>query len=82
MIVRPPTGATADHSARRDAITKGTRPERRSEPGGPDNELACFINRLLDSAPPLTSEQRDKLALLLHKRPVRATTRSAGPRSA
>jgi hypothetical protein len=29
-------------------------------------DLDAYIARMLDGAPPLTSEQRDRLALILH----------------
>ena len=37
-----------------------------------DDDLDAYIKEMIASAPPLTSEQRDKLALLLrgHRRPL------------
>jgi len=43
-------------------------------------DLDAYIQRLVDTAPPLTAEQRDTLALLLRRpRPqITATTSSSG----
>ena len=37
--------------------------------------LAEHITRTVDAAPPLTPEQRDRLAMLLHGRPATVTDR-------
>jgi len=36
-----------------------------------DDDLDAYIKEMIGSAPPLTSEQRDKLALLLHRHRAR-----------
>jgi len=40
----------------------------RAEHQRDDDDLDAYIKEMIASAPPLTSEQRDKLALLLHPR--------------
>ena len=44
---------------------------------GPDTGLDAYIARLAGQAPPLTSEQRDTLALIL-RRPRRTPARPSG----
>jgi hypothetical protein len=59
-------------------------PDQHDEPGerdgtGPEAGLDAYIARLVDQAPPLSSEQRDTLALIL-RRPCR--TPGQPPRAA
>jgi hypothetical protein len=42
-------------------------------------DLDEYIRRTVDAAPPLTSEQRDRLAVLLRDRPVEWRTPAAPP---
>ena len=71
--MRKRTGAQAAHPG---PAGSGSPPAMRSRQGGePDRDghpeddrdtgLDAYIARLVDAAPPLTSEQRDALALLL-----------------
>jgi len=58
------------------------RPGHDGHPDDDDGEagLDAYIARLVDQAPPLTSEQRDTLALIL-RRPHRTPGQPPGPRT-
>ena len=53
--------------------TRSPEGERRERDGHPDDDrdtsLDAYVARLVDEAPPLTSEQRDTLALILRRVP-------------
>ena len=51
--------------------TERSRAPREEKHHRDDDDLDAYIKELIGNAPPLTSEQRDKLALLLrsHRRP-------------
>lgn len=55
--------------------TRSPEDERRERDGHPDDDretsLDAYVARLVDAAPPLTSEQRDTLALILRHVPSR-----------
>ena len=80
MTSRPTTQAAHPRPAR--SSPRPDPPNQHHEPGdhgghpaaGPEAGLDAYIARLVDQAPPLTSEQRDTLALILrrpHRTPVR-----------
>ena len=55
--------------------THSRRGERHDRDGHPEDDcgtgLDAYVARLVDEAPPLTSEQRDTLALILRRAPRR-----------
>lgn len=70
---------TGRQPARQDSATPSDRPcllsaaspqPPRQSPSAADDhrqaELSAYISRMVSEAPPLTGEQRDQLALLLH----------------
>ncbi len=77
MRKRTGTQAARPGPARPGAPVPGRQDERRSHGGQPyddrETSLGTYVARLVDEAPPLTSEQRDTLALIL-RRPRRGQT--------
>ena len=73
------TGAQATHlepaGSGAPPATRSTDDERHERDGYPDDYretgLDAYVARLVDAAPPLTSEQRDTLALILRRVPGR-----------
>lgn len=73
MISRPATQAAQPRPARSGAHPAA--PNQHDEPcdhdgrpaAGPEAGLDAYIARLVDQAPPLSSEQRDTLALILRR---------------
>jgi hypothetical protein len=49
-------------AVRLEPATTGTAPASR------DDDMAAHVRELVDTAPPLSASQRDRLALLLHPR--------------
>ena len=68
----PPPAAPDQHD---EPCDHGDRPA-----AGPEAGLDAYIARLVDQAPPLSSEQRDTLALIL-RRPHRTPARPPGART-
>ena len=86
MTIRPATQAAQPRSARSGARLAAS--NQHDEPcdhsdrpaAGPEAGLDAYIARLVDQAPPLSSEQRDTLALIL-RRPHRTPARPPGART-
>ena len=68
---QPVASSSAEELSARPSI-RPLVPKSRNAPRRPGTSLGSYINELVASAPPLTREQRDKLALLLRAHPTTA----------